>query len=154
MKATVTEIHDYPHRPAGFAEPLFWGLENKREAMEHFLAATWVHRASELATSRGSGEAAHARRESVRIGCREDGTRFLERRCGRSGSSGRRRGHRSIRSVREVLDCWREVRGWWASGGEDLVVYRLMLSDGAILDVAKDPRDRSGEDWELVGVVD
>ena len=145
MEATVTEIHDYPHRPAGFKEPLFWGLENKREAMEHYLATTWVQRASELATrptGRGSGETAHARNERVRIGRREDDTLVLERGCG---------WRRRRKCVRKVLGSWREVRGWWESEGYDLMLYRLLLSDGAVVDVAW---VRGEKVWNLVGVVD
>lgn len=149
MEATVTEIHDYPHRPAGFEEPLFWDLEDKREAMEHYLATTWVQRASEIATKpigRGPGEAAHARNERVRIERREDDTLVLERECGQ------RRRRRSVRkSVRKVLASWREVRGWWESGGCDLTLYRLLLSDGAVVDVAW---VRGEKVWKLVGVVD
>lgn len=147
MKATVTEIHDYPHRPQGFAEPLFWGPGKKHEMMEHFLEAPWLGRASELGATGGSGETAHVMRESIRLRRGDDGTRFLERRC-------ERRHRRRVWGIRSVLGCWREVRGWWASEGCDLVLYRLLLSDGAVVDVAKDLRDLSGEGWKLVGVVD
>lgn len=151
MEATVSEIHAYPQRPAGFAEPLFWGLENKREVMEHFLAASWVQRASESTSGVGRGSArgyaAHAADESAELKRREDGALVLERGCGRRCRNARRR-----RTVRRVLGCWREVRGWWEiSGGCDLVLYRLLLSDGAVVDVARDLPDG---DWKLVGVVD
>ena len=151
-EATVSEIHAYPQRPEGFAEPLFWSLEKKREVMEHFLAASWVQRASEAAGgfdrryTRGS--AAHTTEERVELKRREDGALMLGRGCGR------RRSRRSLRwrAVRQVLGCWREAWGWWEpSGGRDLVLYRLLLSDGAVVDVA---RDLAGGLWKLVGVVD
>ena len=94
----------------------------------------------------GSGETAHARSERVRIGRREDDTLVLERECGR-----RRRRECVRRSVRKVLGSWREVRGWWESGGCDLTLYRLLLSDGAVVDVAW---VRGEKVWKLVGVVD
>ncbi len=49
----------------------------------------------------------------------------------------------------EVLDSWREVGGWWDEGGVDRLVYRVSLSEGAVLDLA---RERSG--WVLAGVTD
>ena len=167
MKATVSEIHAYPLRPEGFAEPLFWGPENKREVMEHFLEASWVQRASEAAgTARGnargnaSGNAVHAVEEMVELGRRGDGSLVLERGCGRRHGCGRGRRSRNARrksavrrrAVRRVLGRWREVWGWWEpSGGRDLVLYRLLLSDGVVVDVA---RDLAGDVWKLVGVVD
>ena len=128
--------------------------------MEHFLAASWVQRASEAATgevargvSRGHahgyarGYAARAASERVWLGWGEDGALVLERRCGRRRWRVVRR-----RAVRRVLGRWREVRGWWEdSGGCDFVLYRLLLSDGAVVDVARDLPER---DWKLVGVVD
>jgi hypothetical protein len=36
-------------------------------------------------------------------------------------------------------------------GGEDRFLYRLLLSDGAVVDVA---RERSSGEWALVGVAD
>lgn len=159
MEATVYEIHAYPLRPAGFAEPLFWRPEKKREVMEHFLETSWIHRASEAAgTARGNvrGNAAHAVEESVKLERRGDGVLVLEcgggRKCGkRCRNAGRQRaGCRRV--VRRVLGRWREVWGWWEpSGGCDLVLYRLLLSDGAVVDVA---RDLAGGVWKLVGVVD
>lgn len=150
MEATVYEIHAYPLRPAGFAEPLFWRPEKKREVMEHFLETSWIHRASEAAgTARENvrGNAAHAVEESVKLERREEGALVLERGCGRRGWRVVRR-----RAVRRVLGRWREVWGWWEpSGGCDLVLYRLLLSDGAVVDVA---RDLAGGAWKLVGVVD
>lgn len=164
MEATVSEIHAYPRRPEGFAEPLFWGPENKREVMEHFLEASWIQRASEAAggNARGNvhGNAAHAAEESVVLERCEDGALVLERGCGRRRGCGRgwrsrNAGRKSTvrrRAVRRVLGRWREVWGWWEpSGGEDLVLYRLLLSDGAVVDVA---RDLAGGIWKLVGVVD
>jgi hypothetical protein len=165
MEATVSEIHAYPLRPEGFAEPLFWGPENKREVMEHFLEASWVQRASEAAgAARGdtrgnvsgsaSGHAAHAVEESVVLERRGDGALVLERgrRCGRRSRNAGRKSAVRWRAVRRVLGRWREVWGWWEpSGGRDFVLYRLLLSDGAVVEVARDLAEGL---WKLVGVVD
>lgn len=142
MEASVTEIHGYPLRPEGFAEPLFAGCESRRAVAEHFLRASWLSRASEMEGRLAGGQAAHVRRERVE----------LERRCGRvrvSWVSGRR--CRGERWVVEVLARWREVREWWDEGaGVDRTVVRVLLSDGAVVDLG---REEAGE-WFLVGVVD
>ena len=45
---------------------------------------------------------------------------------------------------------WRDVGGWWSEGEiRDRVVVRVLLSDGAIVDLA-----REGGAWSLVGTVD
>lgn len=141
MEATVSQIHNYPQRPGDYEEPLFAGEAQKRAIIEHFLRAGWLVRASEIVATGGS--AAHARRDPVELRRREDGTLVLERGCGR---------RRSVRSVQRVVARWREVRNWWEeSGGENLVVYRLLLTGGAVVDVAKDLRDGA---WTLVGIED
>ena len=64
-------------------------------------------------------------------------------------SSDRRRCRRE-RSVVEVLGRWREVAAWWdAERATDRVVVRVLLSDGAVVDLAG---GRGG--WFLVGVAD
>lgn len=140
MDATVAEIHRYPTRPEGYEEPLFPTPESRRRVAEHLLRSSWLGRASEL---RGQdGEAAHVLEESVELARNSRGRAELVRPYG--GQCSRRR------RVVEVLDRWREVRGWW---DEDLrvdrAVFRVLLSDGAVVDLAW---ERSG--WSLVGVVD
>ena len=50
----------------------------------------------------------------------------------------------------EVLDRWREVRAWWdEDAAVDRTVVRVLLSDGAVVDLA-----REGSGWFLVGVAD
>jgi len=50
----------------------------------------------------------------------------------------------------EVLERWREVQAWWdEDAGVDRTVVRVLLSDGAVVDLA---RESSG--WFLVGVTD
>ncbi|MDQ3841969.1 MAG: hypothetical protein M3262_05385 [Actinomycetota bacterium] len=50
----------------------------------------------------------------------------------------------------EVLDRWREIREWWdEDAGVDRTVVRVLLSDGAVVDLA-----REGSVWFLVGVAD
>lgn len=140
----VSEIHAYPSRPEGFEEPLFPTADSKREIAEHLLKAPWLSRASELEGR--TGGAAHALEEPVELRSsfgRVEVVRLVgSRRC--RPSCRRRR-------VEKVLDRWRQVGGWWDAGRHvDRVVFRVLLSGGAVVDLA---RERSG-DWLLVGVVD
>lgn len=140
MEASVSEIHRYPLRPEGFEEPLFTTRESRRAVAEHLLRAPWLSRASE--TESKGGQAVHVRRERVEI----------ENCCGRSRVvwASRRRRCRRKRWVVEVLDRWREVRAWWdEDAGADRTVVRVLLSDGAVVDLA---REASG--WFVVGVTD
>jgi hypothetical protein len=135
---SVAGIHEYPLHPEGFEEPLFPTSESRRAIAEHLLSAPWLSRASELKGMAGrNGQAAHARRERVEVERCPDGARLLKRR--------RRR-----RRVVEVISAWREVGRWWDERrAADRVVYRVLLSDGAVVDLA---REREG--WFLVGVTD
>jgi hypothetical protein len=135
---SVAGIHAYPPRPEGFEEPLFPTRESRRAVAEHLLAAPWLSRASKLEGVAGrNGQAAHVRRERVEIERCPDGTRLLKRR-------------RCRRRVVEVISSWREVGRWWdESLAADRVVHRVLLSDGAVVDLA---REREG--WFLVGVTD
>ncbi len=140
MEASVSQIHRYPLWPEGFEEPLFPTTESRRAVAEHLLRAPWLSRASEMEGK--GGQAVHARREPVEI----------ENRCGRVRvlwTSGKRRCHKK-RWVVEMLDRWREVTAWWdEEAGVDHIVVRVLLSDGAVVDLA---RECSG--WFLVGVAD
>ncbi len=140
MEASALEIHGYPLRPEGFEEPLFSTRESRQAVAEHLLKAPWLFRASE--TEGKGGQTVHVRRGSVEI----------ERRCGRVEvlwDSGKRR-CRKKRQVVEVLNRWREVAAWWdEEAGVDRTVVRVLLSDGTVMDLA---RETSG--WFLVGVVD
>ncbi|WP_047865477.1 hypothetical protein [Rubrobacter aplysinae] len=49
VEASVSEIHGYPLRPEGYAEPLFHSLESRKEILEHFARSSWLWRASEQA---------------------------------------------------------------------------------------------------------
>lgn len=119
---------------------MFPTREYRRAVAEHLLRAPWLRRASEL-RCRG-GQAAHARRERVEVGLAGGRMRV-------AWGSGRRR-RRRVRWVVEVLARWREVRGWWDEDtGVDRTVLRVLLSDGAVVDLA-----REGSGWFLVGVVD
>ncbi len=139
---SISEIHRYPLRPEGFEEPLFPTAASKRVVAEHLLETAWLVRASDLRG--GSGGATRALDEPVDVGRGRNGTRVLRRR-GLGRCSWRRR------RVVEILDRWREVRGWWDGvRGEDRVVFRVLLSGDEVVDLA---RERSGG-WSLVGVVD
>jgi hypothetical protein len=141
MEASVSEIHCYPLRPEGFEEPLFPTRESRRVVGDHLLRAPWLSRASEM-EGRG-GQAAHARREPVEVECSFAGG------CARvSRTSGR---CRKKRRVVEVLGRWREVRAWWdEERAKDRKLVRVLLSDGAVVDLARE----NGREWFLVGVPD
>ncbi len=142
METSVSEIHRYPLRPEGFEEPLFPTRESRLEVADHLLRAPWLSRASEIEGGNASGQAAHVRREPVEVEGRHGRMRI-------AWSSGRRR-CRKERGVVEVLCRWREVAAWWdEERATDRVVVRALLSDGAVVDLA---RERSG--WFLAGVVD
>ena len=141
----VSEIHAYPLRPQGFEEPLFPTAASKRAVAKHLLESPWLSRASQL--EERTGGAAHVLEEPVELRNspgRVEVVRLgeVKRRC---RSSWRRR-----RVVR-TLDRWRQIGGWWdADRRVDRVVFRVLLSGGVVVDLA---RERSG-DWLLVGVVD
>jgi hypothetical protein len=140
--ASVSEIHRYPLRPEGIEEPLFSTREFRRQIANHLLRAPWLSRASELEGGPAGGQTAHARREPVELEKRR-GCAWVVR-----ISDGRR--CRRGRSVVEVLGRWREVASWWdEERTTDRVVVRALLSDGAVVDLA-----RARDGWFLVGVAD
>ena len=139
---SVSEIHAYPLRPEGFEEPLFPTASSKRAVAEHLLEAPWLARACEL--KKGAGETARALEEPVEIEVLGKEAYIVRAGCG--GSLWKRR-------VIEVLDRWREVGGWWEGGQHpDRLVFRVLLSGGVVVDLARDRDDPGG--WMLVGVVD
>ena len=139
---SVSEIHNYPLRPPGFEEPLFPTDESKHAVAEHLLAAPWLARASALEAR--TGEAAHAPWEPVRLEHRGSGTTVVRFGRGRERPWRRRR-------VAEVLDRWREVRGWWEEGrGVDRAFFRVSLFGGPVVDLALE----KSVGWFLAGVVD
>lgn len=56
MEATVSEIHAYPLRPEGYAEPLFHDRGSRKEILEHLAESSWLFRASEATGSAKSAE--------------------------------------------------------------------------------------------------
>ena len=141
MEASVSEIHCYPLQPEGFEEPLFSTRESRRRVLDHLLRTPWLSRASEM-EERG-GQAAHARWEPVELENRHGRLRIV-------WASGRRR-CRKRRHVVEVLGRWREVRAWWdETRAKDRSLARLLLSDGSVVDLARE----NGGEWFLVGVTD
>jgi hypothetical protein len=140
----VSEIHAYPLRPESFEEPLFPTAASKRAVAEHLLEAPWLSRASEVAGR--TGQAAHALEEPVELRKSLGRTEIV-----RLASSRRCRTSWRRRRLEQVLDRWRRVGGWWdADRRVDRVVFRVLLSGGPFVDLA---RERSGE-WLLVSVVD
>jgi hypothetical protein len=141
MKASVSDIHRYPLRPGGFEEPLFPTRESRLEVLDHLLRASWLSRASEL-EGRG-GQAAHAGREPVEVKGRSGRVRI-------SWSSGRTRCRKERRIV-EILGRWREVGAWWdEERATDRNLFRVLLSDGSVVDLARE----NGKEWYLVGTLD
>lgn len=133
------EIHDHPVRPAGFAEPLFLSRSDRKEIAEHLAGSVWLAKAS--CGARVVRSPCHVYRSAARGGVwlARPGCRRRKRRAGK-------------RRVTRVIGRWREVSGWWRDGGgEDLLLYRLLLSGGSVVDVA---RDRRTGGWELVRVLD
>ncbi len=144
LAVDVSEIHAYPLRPEGFEEPLFPTAASKQAIAEHLLEAPWLSRASEL---RGrTGEAARTLQEPVGLENFSGRVEVVRPRGGRRCRPSWRR-----RRVEKVLDRWKRVGDWWdADHSVDRVVFRVLLSGGAVVDLA---RERSGG-WFLVGVVD
>ena len=134
LETSVSEIHSYPLRPEGFEEPLFPTRESRRAVAEHLLRAPWLVRASEI-----GGRV----REPVEVRRAHDGIEVVW-----TSGCGRRR-FRERRRVVEVLDRWREVRHWWDADGTDRFVFRVLLTGGMVVDLA---RERSS--WFLMGVPD
>ena len=146
MEASVSEIHRYPVRPPGFVEPLFETPESRREIAEHLLRAAWLLRASEIEEK--SGSTVHATGEQVQLQRYPDGRVEIVRAGARRCSWRRRR-------IVEVLARWREVRSWWREDERvDRLLFRVVLSDGAIVDLALDRSGPRSGGWALAGIVD
>jgi hypothetical protein len=147
LATRVSEIHRYPSRPPGFEEPLFPTAESRRAIAEHLASAPWLSRGSELPG--GNGGSAHRCEESAHVLRRADGRAYLVRRCGKGG---RRKGSVHKRRVMRVLERWREVGLWWdAERRVDRLVFRVLLSGGAVVDLAL---ERASGEWLVAGVVD
>jgi hypothetical protein len=139
---SVSEVHVYPLRPPNFEEPLFPTADSKKAVVEHLLRAPWLTRASQLEGH--IGEAVHVSEEPVKLGGCRDRVELVRTRSGK-----RCRWRRRV--VVRILDRWREICNWWDEERyTDRFVFRVLLSGGAVVDLA---RERSGE-WLLVGVVD
>ena len=67
MEATVSEIHAYPLRPAGYAEPLFHDQRSKKEILEHLAQSEWLFKASQAPapTARDAARLTEASTEEV-----------------------------------------------------------------------------------------
>jgi hypothetical protein len=100
MVTTVSEIHAYPLRPEGYAEPLFHDSKSRKEILEHFARSGWLSRASEM---RSASEPA------------------------RSYSAASSTGRAEVEAS-QVIASWREVDRWWEPGGGVDVVWRLVES--------------------------
>jgi hypothetical protein len=150
--ASVSEIHRYPPKPGGVAEPLWETREWKKSVADHLAASRWLCRASEIERRRdsgyGGGQTARATDEPVYILVRDRGSFVV-----RCAPPKRSRSWRKRRIV-EVHDLWREVRSWWS--GEDAVdrlVARVLLAGGLVVDLAQRRLGKSDE-WTLVGIED
>jgi len=143
MEATVSEIHNYPLRPAGFAEPLFPTPQSRREIAEHLAHAPWLSRASQML---GDTKGALSRRGEPVVLRHRPGSRQITIVRPRAGRCAWRK-----RRVIEVVARWREVRRWWDEDASvERVLFRVAVSGGGVVDLAL---ERDGG-WSLVGVVD
>lgn len=52
LEISVSEIHGYPLRPKGYAEPLFHDGKSRKEILEHLARSSWLGRASEASRPR------------------------------------------------------------------------------------------------------
>ncbi len=146
MDAAVSEIHRYPVRPEGFAEPLFLTSEHRKEIAEHLAASGWLSKASEASSSPPDRASPEQRCHLLR---RADGVCLVRR---ESKGQGRGRPRWRKQRVREVLERWRDVRDWWEpAGGADLLLFRVLLCGGVVLDLAY---ERASRQWSVAGVVD
>ena len=156
---SVSEIHAYPLRPPGFEEPLFPTADARRALAEHLLGAPWLARASELEgrvrASGDGGGTARALREPVEVRRLRGRLEIVRPRGGPRGGRGCAR-RRRVLAVLRLLDCWREVGGWWDEGrAADRTVFRVLLDGprgGAVMDLTRERGVREG--WFLVGVMD
>lgn len=143
MEATVSEIHGYPLRPAGFAEPLFSTPESRREVAEHLANAPWLSLASEVPGDAGVAVFRHEEPVVLRHQAGSSEVTVVRPRARRYSWRRRR--------VIEVVARWREIRRWWdEEASVDRVLFRVAVSGGEIVDLAL---ERAGG-WSLVGVVD
>lgn len=111
MEASISEIHAYPLRPEGYAEPLFHDRKSKKQILEHFARSGWLSRASEF--KEAPSKAGPARNPSSAA---ITGT-----------------------AVSEVLASWREVDRWWEPGGGVDVVWRLVEDHGGRQEIRAEP---------------
>jgi len=149
LDASVSEIHRHPLRPPGYAEPLFLGPADKKEIAEHLSKSSgWLGKAAEA--ERPPAQPCHVLR-------RPGGAAYVVR----PGLS--RRAQRTDRGtpgfakrrVARVLERWREVRGWWEPGRRvDRLVFRLLLSGDAVVDVALERSGPRAGEWLWIGTLD
>lgn len=147
---SVSEIHRYPPKPEGIAEPLWMTPEWKRSVLGHLVASPWLVRASEIKRYSGGGQSARVAYEPVKILVR-DNEAFVVRSAYSSSARSHRQRSWSKRRVVEVLDLWREIRSWWDNeDAVDRLIVKVLLSGGEVVDLAKYRPDG----WSLVGVTD
>jgi hypothetical protein len=106
VEATASEIHAYPLRPDGYAEPLFHSRRSRQEILEHFARSGWLSRASEAPRTPEVCSLA----EPTRVSAATSST-----------------GPVGVEASR-VIASWREVDRWWEPGGGVDVVWRLVES--------------------------
>lgn len=112
MDATVSEIHAYPLRPAGFAEPLFHTRQSRRLILQHLANSNWLFRASEAPRP--------AERKPDRALC--------------PAASGA-----MASDEYRVIASWREVDRWWEPDGGVDVIWRRVESRCGRQEVRAEP---------------
>ena len=121
MEASISEIHAYPLRPEGYAEPLFHDRKSKKQILEHFARSGWLSRASEFKEAPPK-EALSKEALSKPASARNPSSAAI------TGTA-----------VSEVLASWREVDRWWEPGGGVDVVWRLVEDHGGRQEIRAEP---------------
>ncbi|CAN5789400.1 hypothetical protein BH20ACT11_BH20ACT11_13870 [soil metagenome] len=126
---TVSEIHAYPLRPEGYAEPLFHDSKSRKEILEHFARSGWLSRASEAPEIPKVTEVTE-----VTEVCSAPGS-------ARASLVASSRGRAEMEESR-ILASWREVDRWWEPDGGVDVIWRLVESGRGKQEMRAEPVGR------------
>lgn len=123
--------------------------EWRKTVLDHLCESSWLCRASELPVRTESTETAHRASERIYVLRRASELSVIRYDLSLCDA----RAARSLwrrKLIVEVIDLWREIRGWWSRETIDRLVVRVMLAGGAVVDLARYAED----EWRLVGIVD
>jgi hypothetical protein len=126
---TVSEIHAYPLRPEGYAEPLFHDSKSRKEILEHFARSGWLSRASEAPEAPVIPKVTE-----VTEVCSAPGPARVSLAASSRG--------RSEMEESQVLASWREVDRWWEPDCGVDVIWRLVESGRGKQEMRAEPVGR------------